>query len=528
MKLFRTILLVILSSFVMVSCSTENTPVYQLTTSANPSEGGSVSPAQGDYDKGNQVTISAIPNENWVFRQWQGDYSGSQNPASITMDSDKSLVALFEMREYPLTINIEGEGTVLEKLLSAKTTHYEHGTLVELTAIPSEQWQFSGWSEDTEGQENPITVEVDKAMNITATFLRTYTLTTIMEPEEGGSITPEAGMYADGSTLQVEAIPTDNTWRFVEWEGDFTGDTNPFSLTMNGDKTITAYFGRSLHDFEIQAEGEGTVDITVISGKKEDDKFEYETVLEILAKPAEGWDFLRWELDVESEENPVQVEIDGDKTIRVVFRETFFLAENGVTIKCPNATVGEKGSVDDIEYEAVDRELLDQRITQNTDLSRVCTSLVKNMNRVFYGKGSFNQAIGNWDVGNVTDMSGMFSYANSFNQPIGDWDVSSVTNMEAMFTGAEQFNKSIGNWDVSSVTNMRTMFTGAEQFNQPIGDWDVSSVMNMDYMFYNAHAFNQDITEWCVSNISSEPFRFSEGSNLVNNKKPIWGTCPDS
>ena len=39
---------------------------------------------------------------------------------------------------------------------------------------------------------------------------------------------------------------------------------------------------------------------------------------------------------------------------------------------------------------------------------------------------AFNQPLGNWDVSNVTDMSGMFNDANLFNQPLSNWNVSNV------------------------------------------------------------------------------------------------------
>jgi hypothetical protein len=48
----------------------------------------------------------------------------------------------------------------------------------------------------------------------------------------------------------------------------------------------------------------------------------------------------------------------------------------------------------------------------------------------------------------------------------------------------------------------------------------------MTSMFYNALAFNQDISNWCVTNISSEPINFSNNSPLIEENKPVWGTCP--
>jgi len=253
----------------------------------------------------------------------------------------------------------------------------------------------------------------------------------------------------------------------------------------------------------------------------------------------------------------------------------FYLHENGVTIMCPEATVGETGSVNGIEYEAVDRALLIERRNQGADLTRVCTSLVTDMSEMFRSS-SFNQQIGNWDVSNVTDMSWMFRSSpfnhsienwnvgnvtimkgmflstvfdqtienwdvrnvtdmsfmfrySQFNQNIGNWEVSSVTNMSGMFSKT-RFNQPIGNWDVSNVIDMRSMFLDA-LFDQPIGNWDVSNVLYMEEMFFSdpfshppTNQFNQPINQWCVTNIPFEPLRFSHG-RLTQENKPVWGTC---
>jgi surface protein len=47
----------------------------------------------------------------------------------------------------------------------------------------------------------------------------------------------------------------------------------------------------------------------------------------------------------------------------------------------------------------------------------------------FSATNAFNQPIGEWNVGNVTDMSGMFYDARAFNQPIGEWNVGNVSDM---------------------------------------------------------------------------------------------------
>ena len=129
-------------------------------------------------------------------------------------------------------------------------------------------------------------------------------------------------------------------------------------------------------------------------------------------------------------------------------------------------------------------------------------SLVTDMSYMFFSAGSFNGAIGNWDVSTVDNMEGMFRGAANFNQNIGSWDVSNVNDMYGMFYDAFDFNQDIGNWNVSNVTNMAYMFS-ASAFNQAINTWDVSSVDNIAYMFRYNFVFNQDLNDWDISNMTN-------------------------
>jgi len=232
----------------------------------------------------------------------------------------------------------------------------------------------------------------------------------------------------------------------------------------------------------------------------------------------------------------------------------FYLADNGVTIKCENASVGETGVVNGITYTAVDNSTI-VTIGSANGYDKLCTTHVTDMYGLFDGNATFNQPIGSWDTSSVTNMSYMFSGATAFNQPIGNWDTSSVTNMNSMFVGASAFNQPIGNWDTSSVTDMNGMFfnasafnqpignwntgnvttmmsvfRGAADFNQPIGNWNTGNVTSMGYMFYGAAAFDQNISSWCVSNITSKPGSFDTSSGFADNNasQPQWGLCPYS
>ena len=220
-------------------------------------------------------------------------------------------------------------------------------------------------------------------------------------------------------------------------------------------------------------------------------------------------------------------ETDEDKQPK---KPNIYLDKNGVTIKCEDCKVGDKGKVNGVEYEVVDNQLLRQRLEEGKDLTKLCTSLVTSTMNLFDGFPNFNQPIGNWDMSNVVNMKEMFkdeqTLNSKFNQSLEFWDVGKVTNMNNMFFGCQNFNQPLGKWDVSKVTDMGSIF-GITQFNQPIGNWNVSNVVVMNYMFSNT-PFNQNISKWCVNKITSEPIGFSSDSPLTSENKPKWGTCPDN
>ncbi|WP_373519985.1 BspA family leucine-rich repeat surface protein [Aquiflexum sp.] len=325
----------------------------------------------------------------------------------------------------------------------------------------------------------------------------TYSLSTIASPVEGGTITiaPSSASYPQGQTVTL--TPQANThWVFKQWEGDGSGATVPLTISMTSNKSVVGVFVKRDYPLNIQIEGEGTVNEVIVTNPSGRD-YPHGTTVELTPVPNEGWEFENWGGDLSGSEIPKQIAVDKEKNVTVKFKlkEKFYLAENGITCKCEAVGVGEKGTLNGIEYEAVDNDLIRQRRGEGVDMTRLCTSLVTDMSQLFRAT-TFNQPIGNWDVGNVTDMSRMFDLS-SFNQPIGDWDVSKVTNMIAMFSSS-QFNQPIGEWDVSNVNNMGILFHNSP-FNQPIGDWDVSKVTDMGLMFYKT-PFNHPIGDWNVSN----------------------------
>ncbi|MHA8060349.1 InlB B-repeat-containing protein [Aquirufa beregesia] len=164
-------------SLLLCSCSKE-TIEHRLSVVAVPSMGGSVTPSTGSFEQGSLISLLASPAPEYLFKDWSGSISGSSNPYSLNMNSDKTIRANFEKRTYPLSVEIEGQGTVQETIISTQSsTPYSSGTVVQLKASPVEGWVFKGWTGDLTSESNPSSIRVDKAVQVKATFVADYPVT---------------------------------------------------------------------------------------------------------------------------------------------------------------------------------------------------------------------------------------------------------------------------------------------------------------------------------------------------------------
>ena len=163
---------------VVLSCSSDETstpvtpppaPIVKYTITLSAGEGGAVSTTGGEYEAGQTVSVTATPQGEYVFTSWS---DGNTNATrTITVSSNSTLTANFEKRKYPLTLNIEGEGEVLEEIVNAgRTTDYDSGTTVKLTAVPAEGWEFIGWTGAIESTELEVQLLVGEAKEVNAEF----------------------------------------------------------------------------------------------------------------------------------------------------------------------------------------------------------------------------------------------------------------------------------------------------------------------------------------------------------------------
>ncbi|MCK6622862.1 MAG: T9SS type A sorting domain-containing protein [Calditrichaceae bacterium] len=223
------------------------TALPQYTLTANISGNGTVqlNPPGGIYNQGTVVSLTAVPGTGFRFSGWSGDLSGTANPASLTMDANKTVTATFTpIPQYTLTLATVGSGAITANP-PATNGVYDSAAVVTLTAVPDAGWRFSGWSGDLSGTANPASLTMNANKTVTATFapIPRYTLT--LSTVGLGAITadpPAPGGVYDSAAVVTLTANADPGWTFSGWSGDLSGSINPEIITMNTNKTVVATF----------------------------------------------------------------------------------------------------------------------------------------------------------------------------------------------------------------------------------------------------------------------------------------------
>ena len=82
---------------------------YELAIDIDGEGSVEIDPDQEEYEEGEEVTLTADPDEGWTFKEWTGDYEETDEEITITMDQDKTITAVFEEADpEPKTVTPTG------------------------------------------------------------------------------------------------------------------------------------------------------------------------------------------------------------------------------------------------------------------------------------------------------------------------------------------------------------------------------------------------------------------------------------
>jgi uncharacterized repeat protein (TIGR02543 family) len=139
----------------------------EVSVSVSVSTGGQVDidPPGGVYAPGTHVTLTATPEAGTLFRTWGGALSGTDNPATLVLDADKDVTAIFAKPVLRVVTRSRGSVT-----LDPPGGVYELGSVVTLHASPKPGYVFTGWGGDLAGNVNPAAILMDGDGFVTAEF----------------------------------------------------------------------------------------------------------------------------------------------------------------------------------------------------------------------------------------------------------------------------------------------------------------------------------------------------------------------
>ena len=278
----------IVANFVRVS--------YNITATANPSEGGTVSGA-GLYNYGQTATLTATANEGYNFISWTlgNEVVSDDATYSFTVTEDAAYVANFEpvVNSYTImaTANPEEGGTVE----GAGT--YAEGETCTLTATANEGYSFISWTLGNEVVSDNATYSftVTEDAAYVANFepvVNSYTITATTNPEEGGTV-EGAGTYAEGETCTLTATANEG-YSFINWtqDGEVVSNSQTYSFVVTEAAEFVANFDLAANSHTITATANPTEGGTV-SG---DGTYAEGDTCTLTATANEGYSFINWTL----------------------------------------------------------------------------------------------------------------------------------------------------------------------------------------------------------------------------------------
>ena len=205
----------------VLSVSVEGVAGSSGTVSSSPPGISCGADCSESYANGTAVTLTAVPADGSIFKNWDGACFGSDLTCNISMNLNRVVTANFEPEglTYELTVSKtgSGDGTITSEPSGVScgadcNEQYLSGNSVTLTAVAESGSTFTGWGGSCSGTGTcQITMSADRS--VSATFR--------------SNTSPEVVVYDDA---------LGNNWNDWSWGGTF--DLSGTSFVHEGTKSV--------------------------------------------------------------------------------------------------------------------------------------------------------------------------------------------------------------------------------------------------------------------------------------------------
>lgn len=252
------------------------------------------------YNEGEQVTLTAIPNSGYNFAGWNGDVTGTSNPLTILMNSNKNITANFvlqtgpnyaviasstagslqsgNLKEYAYDGNTvtrwANDGTVVNGWIEFNLDNiydiqgvevmFYNGTTrtypISILVNGSSVWSGSTtttanyWTKSFSATGNKVRINLTglnssgngwfsiNEIRVLGTIAQQTTYTLTVNATNGSVVkNPNKAAYNAGELVTLTATPNTG-YNFTSWSGGASGSNNPVDIIMNSNISVTANF----------------------------------------------------------------------------------------------------------------------------------------------------------------------------------------------------------------------------------------------------------------------------------------------
>ena len=219
-------------------------PEYSVTVSDDGHGTGSADPASATA--GTEITLSAVPEAGYRFREWKVISGGvTVTGGKFTMPgSNVEVMAIFELKpavRHDVTVSDDGHGTG-----SANPASATAGTEITLSAVPEAGYRFREWKVISGG----VTITggkftmPDSNVEVMAVFEPIPAVKYDVTVKGSYASASGTGSYSAGETVTIRAGSRKN-YAFNGWTSDDVdiadpGSANTSFVMPDGDVTVTA------------------------------------------------------------------------------------------------------------------------------------------------------------------------------------------------------------------------------------------------------------------------------------------------
>ncbi|MFA4937019.1 MAG: Ig-like domain-containing protein [Patescibacteria group bacterium] len=323
------------SEITVTATFTRDEYILSTIVTGSGATGSSITGALAIYNYGQVASLTANAAPGTIFTHWSGCTSVNGNVCSVTMTTNKSVVAYFE-NSYNLTVNQTGSaGSVTSNPVGINvcaaigcTANFLQDVVVTLTATAGASSVLDSWTGDCDsvsGKTCIVTMDANK--NVTANFvtlINYYDLTINKKTGSGSGVVNSniAGIncgsdcresYQEGVVVTLQHETTVGS-EFITWSDPTCGTNDSCVVTMNASKNISAQFDLVSYRLNVYIDESGneTGGGTVVSNPAgikcgggpnwaadfdciEDYTYGQTITLTPTAKTNLGYEFVRWD-----------------------------------------------------------------------------------------------------------------------------------------------------------------------------------------------------------------------------------------